>query len=320
LPSELKSNPYSADERICDDDALKTDAGFQKCKKLKVMEASLIFVTFKCLQKFLDMKNFMLAILSCIIFLNLHAQYKRKGETLQSHSTTKKKKASFSLLQFSGKWQEIIRKKRSDSSAVVFNDSIQLKFYDNNKVQTKTSVATSLTLKGEAEIDEEDNLYAAADVYSIKSVTANQIVLDDNSRFIHTLIKMDSFWYEKLGKDTAKREEFSAPIEVQISSIMGKWYVYRRQAKPGAVSENEQLIKYFNVLKKSDATTAMGNVTFFRSTTTEQLPCTVALMGKAIRIIAGNFVWDFSVYQADSTNLVFGDNHLKYFCKPANGN
>jgi hypothetical protein len=144
-------------------------------------------------------------------------------------------------------------------------------------VQTKTSIATSLTLKGEAEIDEEDNLYAAADVYSIKSVTANQIVLDDNSRFVHTLKKMDSFWYEKLGKDTAKREEFSAPIAVKVDKIMGKWYIYRRQAKPGAISDKEQLIKYFNVLKKSDATTAMGDVTFFRGITTEQLPCTVAL-------------------------------------------
>ena len=141
-------------------------------------------------------KYFLFVIVFLSIFFKTEAQYKRKGENLQNARKNRISQASFSLAQLTGKWQEIIRKNRNDSSRIKFTDSILLKFYDSNKVQTRTSVATSLTLNGEVEIDGENNLYVASDVYLIKSLTATELVIDDNSKFIHTLKKVDSFWYE----------------------------------------------------------------------------------------------------------------------------
>ncbi|MBS1918129.1 MAG: hypothetical protein JST87_17805 [Bacteroidetes bacterium] len=263
---------------------------------------------------------FLVTILSVCVFSHSEAQYKRKGENLQNARKNRISQASFSLAQLKGKWQETIRKNRSDSSRIKFNDSILLKFYDSNKVQTRTSVATSLTLNGEAEIDGDNNLYVASDVYLVKSLSANELVIDDNSKFIHTLKKVDSFWYEKLGKLPVKQNEGDQPISVNSNSILGKWFVYRRQAKPGGIADSEQLIKYLNLPVRIDNVTASGDITFFRGSETQKLTCTVTLNKTEIRIISGKFAWKFFTYQADSTNLVFGDGHLKYFCKPLKEN
>src|SRR5580700_8637136 len=100
-----------------------------------------------------------------------NAQYKRRGETLQTvgGSTNKSKKtADYTVAQFKGKWQESERLDRNTNGAVPFTDTIQLIFTDSNKVRTKTSVVTSMTLDGEADIDNDNNLTVAADVYTIK--------------------------------------------------------------------------------------------------------------------------------------------------------
>src|SRR5580693_5366371 len=88
-----------------------------------------------------------------LIGLQGNAQYKRKGETLANRGTATtagNKKAAFTLAQFKGKWQEFERKDRSTNAVVPFNDSIQLKFTDSNRVQTRTSVITSMALDGYA--------------------------------------------------------------------------------------------------------------------------------------------------------------------------
>ena len=262
----------------------------------------------------------MFVVVFLSVFFKTEAQYKRKGENLQNARKNRISQASFSLAQLKGKWQEIIRKNRNDSTRIKFTDSVLLKFYDSNKVQTRTSVATSLTLNGEAEIDGDNNLYVASDVYLIKSLTATELVIDDNSKFIHTLKKVDSFWCEKLGKLTVKQNEGDAPIAVQSNSILGKWFVYRRQAKPGGIKDSEQLIKYLNLPVRVDHVTASGDITFFRGPETQNLTCTATLNKTEIKIVAGKIIWKFFVYQADSTNLVFGDDHLKYFCKPLKEN
>ncbi|HXB44947.1 MAG TPA: hypothetical protein VNV85_12855 [Puia sp.] len=258
---------------------------------------------------------FLITVFSFITLAN--AQYKRRGETLQKRpSNSKGKKPDYSLLQLQGKWQEFERKDRKTNALVPFNDSVQLIFTDSNKVETRTSVETSMTLDGEADIDWDNTLTVAADVYTIKSLTGNTLVLDDNDRFIHRLRKTDSFWYEKLGKLSVKPEDFSTPIAVGINNILGKWFVYRRRAKPGATSRNAMLIKNLNIHAKSDEHTAAGDITFYQQLSSQELPCIVTLHGVDIKIVAGKNTWNLSVYQADANNFVFGTSSLLYYCKP----
>ncbi|MBS1949067.1 MAG: hypothetical protein JST47_14995 [Bacteroidetes bacterium] len=261
--------------------------------------------------------------LGSFFFAPLRAQYKRRGEILQSRLNKKsapKKTADFRLEQLLGKWQELERKKRIDSSAVSYNDSIQLKFSDSNKVMTRTSTLTSMAMVGEAQIDEDNVLTAAADEYTIKSVTTNYLVLDDNDQYLHYLKKVNNFWYETLGKSPVKQDIYDTPISVTINAILGKWFVYRRRAKPGAINDNVLLIKHLDIPDKLNEHTATGNVVFYNGQHTRQSACTVSLEGSKIKIAAGKNSWDFSVYQADTENFVFGNSTLLYFSKPAMGN
>ncbi len=126
-----------------------------------------------------------------------NAQYKRRGETLQTrgNKTAKPKKPDYTIAQFKGKWQEFERRNRADSSIVSFNDSIQLYFIDTIKVRTRTSIMTSLTMDGEAEIGNDNLLTVAADEYTVKSLKDGELVLDDGEKFIHRMRKLDTFWY-----------------------------------------------------------------------------------------------------------------------------
>jgi hypothetical protein len=262
-------------------------------------------------------------LVSMILFCFLSptkAQYKRRGETLQTNNgttakKTAKKKADYTVSQFLGKWQEFERKDRTTNEAIAFNDSIQIIFSDSNKVRTRTSVVTSMTMVGEADIDADNTLTVAADEYTIKSFADNILTLDDNDKFIHRLKKVDMFWYETLGKVSAKQNDYSNPIKISVSNILGKWSVYRRQAKPGATSDNALLIKNLNILNKTGANTASGDVTFYQNQTIQQLPCTITVTDTNIKIISSNGSWDLSVYQADANNFVFGSSELMYFSK-----
>jgi len=265
-------------------------------------------------------KIFLLLIFLFCFFSPSNAQYKRKGETLQTNNgttakKTAKKKADYTLSQFLGKWQEFARLDRSTNEAVPFNDSIQIIFSDSNKVRTRTSIVTSMTMLGEADIDVDNTLTVAADEYTIKSFADSILTLDDNDKFIHRLKKMNKFWYETLGKTSAKQNDYSNPIKISVANILGKWSVYRRQAKPGATSDNALLIKNLNILNKTGASTASGDVTFYQNQTIQQLPCTVTVNDTNIKIISSNGSWDLSVYQADANNFVFGSSELMYFSK-----
>ncbi|HVM86616.1 MAG TPA: hypothetical protein VMT76_00410 [Puia sp.] len=250
---------------------------------------------------------------------NSYAQYKRRGEILQSRlqkASTPQKKANYTLSQLQGRWQEFERKKRSDSSITLFKDSIQLKFNDSNKVMTRTSIITSMAMEGEAQIDDDNVLTAAADEYVIKSVSANEIVLDDNDLFIHRLKKVDHFWYETLGKTAITQNEYNNPVSAKINDVLGRWAVYRRRADPGTIAKDALLIKYLSIPNKINENTASGNIGFYNNQLTQEMPCTLLLNGSEIKITAGNYNWTFSVYQTDTGNFVFGNNNLMYFCKP----
>jgi hypothetical protein len=263
-------------------------------------------------------KYFLFFIIFFCLVTQTNAQYKRRGETLQTHGNSKtsnsKKKADYTVSQLKGKWQEFARINRADSSAVTFNDSIQLNFTDSSKVRTRTSIVTSMTMDGEADIDNNNTLTVAADEYTIRSLKNNELVLDDNEKFIHHLKKVDTFWYETLGKISSKQENFSKAIKVSISDIVGNWSVYRRQAKPGT-NGNVQLIKSLNISAKTGANTASGNITFYKDQNIQQLPCTIILSETSIKVTAGANVWNLNTYQADANNFVFGSSDLMYFSK-----
>jgi len=249
-------------------------------------------------------------------FNKINAQVQRKGVSplQRGPQPGQTKTPDYSLAQLKGKWQEF---KRTDyhGNDVSFGDSLLLNFTDSDKVETKTSISNSMTMTGTANIDGDNTLTAAADQYTIKSFGKNEMVLDDNDQYLHEFKKVDLFWYELLGKTSVKQDTYDTSVKVKVSTILGDWTVYKKQAKPGFITGDTPLIKYLNLTNKTSDSTASGELTFYKGESSQQMPCTITLSGTNIKIVAGQNSWDLSVYQADADNFIFGNSGLLYFSK-----
>ncbi len=242
---------------------------------------------------------------------------KRKGTEPIDISKQKRPGANsktFTIAQLAGKWQEISRDSKTNIT-LSFTDTIFLNFVDGNTVITKQGNET--TMKGEATIDATNNeLVAAADVYTIVSVTDSLLVLDNQENILHTLKKTDQFLYETFGKKKTVSANYKEPISVIMADLKGKWVVYKREAKPGTVNPPSTIINYVNILNITDENTATGEITFYQSEKSEMLPCTIKVTNAGFNIRAEKYNWNLFVYKLDQHELVFGETDvLLYFAK-----
>lgn len=263
-----------------------------------------------------------LLIIPVIFFLlsaeTMAQRVKRKGVT--PTDITKKKNAAgkdgamFTLEQFTGKWQETGRENREKDLAIII-DTILLNFTEPGKVITRDGNHSNIS--GNAEIDGPHNiLLAAGDVYTIISVTPVQLILDDQENYIHIFTKTEQFTYETYGKNAVKPDVYKEPVSVKLADITGKWSVYRRQAKPGAIHPPTNIVKYLFITDKVDDSTANGQITFYQDEKSQAMSCTVKINTNAIAITAGTNSWSFPVYKADGKEFVFGDPEVMlYYAK-----
>jgi len=242
---------------------------------------------------------------------------KRKGTEPIDISKQKRPGANvktFTIAQLAGKWQEISRDSKTNMS-LSFTDTIFLNFLDSDKVFTKQGNET--TMKGEAAIDATNNeLVAAADVYTIVSVTDSMMVLDNQENILHTLKKTDQFLYETFGKKKTVSAIYKEPISVKLADIRGKWVVYKREAKPGTVNPPSTIINYVNIINITDENTATGEITFYQSEKSEMLSCTVKVTNAGFAVKADKYNWPLFVYKLGKNEMVFGEaDVLLYFAK-----
>ena len=151
--------------------------------------------------------KFFLLLLLCQVFCtDTDAQkVKRKGVNPIDVSIVRKheKTPQYTVNQLLGKWQEVARKEKS-TGVVLISDTIYLNFTTLNAVSTKEG--NQPVFKGAVEIVAPGNvLLAAADVYTILSVTADEIMLDNQENIIHTLKKTNQFWHETFGKNIIRK-------------------------------------------------------------------------------------------------------------------
>jgi hypothetical protein len=265
-------------------------------------------------------KTITITIVTLFIAFSTVAQNRRvqrKGVTPVNTGSQGQAKFTYSyqLEQFKGKWQEIKRTYKNNNPAVI-NDTIFLYFKEENKVETKDGTKTYI--KGEAAIEAPGNvLVAAADLYTIISISNEMMVLDDGDEFIHTFKKVNLFWSETLGKDPVQSETFENPIQPVMLNLMGNWGVYRRQAAPGAIEAKTMLIKNLKITSSASEHEATGEVTFYNKEKSETAPCKIKVIGNTIEISTIANQWNFPVYKAEAKELVFGTKEkLLYFAKP----
>ena len=193
---------------------------------------------------------------------------------------------------------------------VNFADTLFFHFYGDSEVSVRDGL--SLSVKGSAEI-QADILAAAGDEYNIISLDATKAVLDDGEKYIHTLFKMRSFWFETLPTDSIVPEKFVTPVVVNLAAISGKWDVYRRKALPGATASGEPLIS--TIIIENNSNGSLSEITFYIAGKTETLPCSITVEGNKINITTSRHSWKMDVYKASENELIFGSPALMYYCK-----
>ena len=93
-------------------------------------------------------------------------------------------------------------------------------------------------------------------------------------------------------------------------------FVYRRRAKPGAVSNESFLIRYIKSIKDNGDKTATAELTFYSKDKTEVMPCTITVVNNQIEIKSGEHSWLMFVYKIEKDELIFGDHKtLLYYAK-----
>lgn len=128
--------------------------------------------------------------------------------------------------------------------------------------------------------------------------------------------KTRQFYYETVGKDSIFAERFEEPVNIDIKILPGKWMVYRRQAKPGDVSD-ENLIKSIQINQVNNNTDSIkGEVVIYNADVTLALPATFIFNKGSMKIITERITWDLNTYKANGKEFVFGNKQLLYFTKP----
>ena len=219
---------------------------------------------------------------------------------------------SYTLKQFAGKWQEVTRMDRKVDTSLAFKDTMCMYFFGDNDVTTRDGV--SMSLKGKAAMQPGNILEAAADIFVIKYLDSTKAILDDREKYVHTFYKRKSFSYENFPTDSVTPEKLNT-VKANFSVIRGKWIIYRRDAPPGTVFNDELLIRVLNIKEQANDASINGEVTFYRNEDTYTEPCSITLDGETMYIVTEKHAWHMDIYKADGKDFIFGDPALMYYCK-----
>jgi hypothetical protein len=252
--------------------------------------------------------------------------YAQTGQmTARGHRATPQSQAKpttlFSLPQFYGKWQEV-KRVSPNKKQVSFLDTTLLHFTDDKMVETRKTTDDKMNIRmvEKASIDDDNDLMSADQDYTALSVSKDAIVLQDQDDSVHYFKRVNMFAYE-LADGYAPAKKTTAGIsddevsKIAIGNLMGNWTVYKRQAKPGFITATTIVLKYINLTKKVDKNTAKGTATIYSGEVSQEVPCTLIIHGKNIKIVTANITYDLPVKVADGKELDFGTTDMMYYCK-----
>lgn len=260
------------------------------------------------------LKFILLIIFLYCSLLNSNAQrVVRKGVT-ENQAKQKQSEAKYSLSQLQGKWQEVKRITVASLETISFSDSLLLNFLDE-KVEVKDATSMRISMNGDAQIDAPDILSVAGDVYTIRSVSTNKLVIDDGE-FTREMQKKDQFYYETLRKIPVEKDSVSVPVTIDINNLKGKWLVYARKAKPGSVTALTPVIKSIEINSISADGIAFGEIVYYTSNISKIISCKLVTKDGVIKIITDKDTWSFNAYKADGKEFIFGEtDKLVYYLK-----
>ena len=247
-----------------------------------------------------------IAIAALFFSNNISAQQVvRKGMGMES---TKKTVISapppkYTIDQLAGKWQEV-KRMNTKSEMVDFTDSMSVTI-NGSKSEVRAG-GMGMIMRGEASVEAPAVLHIAGDTYTIRTADKDVIVLKDD-KYLRQFNRVSQFYFENAGKSTVKSLDEATAITANIKDLAGKWEVYRRTAKPGAITDSTVLFKSITLTEITDDNTAKGQMVVYNGSNISQLlPCTVRILGTELSIISEKGPMIFNIYKAEGGDFVFG--------------
>ena len=246
--------------------------------------------------------------LTLITGISFSQRVKRNGvepmDVSKNKRTQNLNSSRFQISQLNGKWQETSRSTKNNIPVKIL-DTVYLNFTGNSKVITRDG--NNANIIGVAVIESGNVLLAASDIYTIVSVTDSVIILDNQENLLHSFKKTAAFYFESFGKLSVTQEEFTEPVSVTNSAIIGNWSIYKRVAKPGTINPPVNIIITLKITEAINEDKAMGEITFYQTDKSETLPCSIKITNIGIEIISGQNVWSLLTYKITEKEFVFGD-------------
>jgi hypothetical protein len=246
-----------------------------------------------------------IAIASLLFSNSISAQVVRKGMGMESSKKTviSAPPAKYTIDQMAGKWQEV-KRMNTKSEIVDFTDSLSMTI-NGGKSEVRAG-GMGMIMRGEAAIDAPATLNIAGDSYGIRTVDKDVIVLKDD-QYLRQLNRVSQFYFENTGKVAVKSLDEATAVTANIKDLSGKWEVYRRTAKPGAITDSTVLFKSITLTEITDDNTAKGEMVIYNGSNISQLlPCTVRILGTELSIISDKGPMIFNIYKAEGGDFVFG--------------
>ena len=210
----------------------------------------------------------------------------------------------YDVRKLNGKWQEITRRTLKNE-AIGFKDTL-LFVINNNKGFVKDNTGMTMTMNGDVSIEGSSTLLIGSDAFDILRQQGNMLFIKDET-FIRYMKRVPRFYYEMVGKDSVKLPEYHTAINAEMDNLKGKWLVYRRQAEPGFITGNTELIKYITVTSGSGTQGAGEITTYNGDNISETQAADFSLAPGRITVTSKKGTMVFSTYKANGKEFVFGD-------------
>jgi hypothetical protein len=263
-----------------------------------------------------------LHVLPIVILLFLINSAAAQQPRLAIHSYASRpdslRKGKYKMDQFIGRWQETARIKNKTKEKVEFTDTLYIRFYNDNKAETKEG--NSLVITGSSELFNDDYITTSASDFKVLSVTPNQVILDDMVGYLHSMSRTTHFAYEDLSSPPISDSVIKKnTIDLSGPSLLRNWFAYRRGANPGFVTSETPLIRKLKILEKLSEGSFRGEIEFARFGQAVTQPCTLVFTGTSLSIITEGHTWNVEVYKADGQEMVLGKKgELVYYLKSMN--
>lgn len=260
------------------------------------------------------MKILPIAVLGCFLSFTVSTteaqRVGRKGVTPATRPAKPQPAAKYRPEQFSGRWQEVKRTNRAGETVEIV-DTFYMHVQQRNKVVTREGRNPYLT--GALQVEPNDILVAAADVFTIVSVTDSSLVLYNQEQYNHHFQRVERFSYETDRAGDGPIKPAFTPSTRTPEQLVGRWWMYKRQAPPGTVDLNAAYIKSFRVYAPTDSMAGKDWAIIAEAQRSEQMPARISVEGQQLRIVAGQKSFTYGIYESPAKELIVGDPDKELF-------